>query len=221
MESVWEKLNRPEGHRDDKLTQWFDFKVKTVPHLMNEYLNTNGEVDAAVDDLRHVFLTESNEEYVFKCGNEWRCSGVMINELDRYSNVCWGAIKENKAINIPGEKELVARHRSGEVVAALKATFVQSNEEITGRIFAEGAIPGVAAELAKAEAAAVAAFEQETRAFSRYQNVLDEMKADMKEQFDTISTNTLDILNDKICGDLATDMRAALSEYAIKKIKNT
>eukprot|EP01061_Rhynchopus_euleeides_P007336 TRINITY_DN16341_c0_g1_i1.p1 TRINITY_DN16341_c0_g1~~TRINITY_DN16341_c0_g1_i1.p1 ORF type:complete len:745 (+),score=365.76 TRINITY_DN16341_c0_g1_i1:37-2235(+) len=213
MESVWSKIVRPDGHEEDKLTKWFDFKVVTVPHLMMP----NPELDTAVEKLREVFLQEDNSEFVFKqTDGVWRSSGVPVTDLDRYSSVCWGAIKENKEINIPGEKELVARHRSTEIAHALRTKFNQTSQEMTGRLLDRGAVPGVHTTLLDALCEAMRAFEKETHMFHRYANVLEEERKELEEQLRNTMGNTMDILYDKIVNDLASEMRTALSEATVK-----
>eukprot|EP01059_Diplonema_ambulator_P031444 TRINITY_DN5769_c0_g1_i1.p1 TRINITY_DN5769_c0_g1~~TRINITY_DN5769_c0_g1_i1.p1 ORF type:complete len:679 (+),score=273.48 TRINITY_DN5769_c0_g1_i1:109-2145(+) len=214
MEGIWSKISKPEKYQDDELDKWFDFKVTALPHYKQDTF------DGECEKLAEKFINPEAEEYVFKTGDSWRRCGVQITELDGYANSCWKAIKENRDINIPGEKELVARHRSAEAARCEKDTMTNKVAEIKKQLEGGEKVPGLHATLSAAVADSVASFRKNTSQFKRYQEILDEEEAALRADLEEITHTALEVVHERVCKEVERGAKAALAE-ATNKVKES
>ena len=172
----------------------------------------NEEADKSLARLKTLFIDPKSSEYVFKCdGGDMRSSGVQITEMDRFSDVCWAAIRENKDINIPGEKELLARHRTSQICDALKGAFRLKGEESTAKLLDEGISPGIRSNLLMEMEATLDRFDSETVSFARYADVVEAQRTELQEALTDVMTQTLKILYDTVAAALESDLKEAIA----------
>eukprot|EP01060_Flectonema_neradi_P001289 TRINITY_DN10757_c0_g1_i2.p1 TRINITY_DN10757_c0_g1~~TRINITY_DN10757_c0_g1_i2.p1 ORF type:complete len:512 (+),score=116.17 TRINITY_DN10757_c0_g1_i2:48-1538(+) len=204
MEDVWKKIAKPPEHVDDVFQKWFDFSVNSLPHPASSTF----EDDAVTLSKR--FLEEDHPDYAFTSGSIKRSSGVHITDLDGYARKCWSAIKENKNINIPGEKELVAKHRMGEIIETHKETFNTESASMKERA-ASGDSVGLSSSLKTLAATTLANIEKDVYQFSRYKEVMDVQLMNARQDIDKIIADIMQTVYDSLCKKLERTSKEHLS----------
>ncbi|KAJ9450238.1 Protein SEY1, partial [Diplonema papillatum] len=211
---IWSRITKPDQNKDDELQRWFDFRVQFLPHISLPAFQD------AVVVLRDEFLKESTEDYAFKSSGEWRSSGVVIGELDSYSQSCWEAIKSDRDINIPEEKELVARHRAAEASKKIKADAAQRADGIKQQLKNGEVIKGLRKAFKASMEAGLIAFREETQQFSRYQDILDAEMVQLREEYAEKIESTMEVFYASACKSVDRDAKDALAT-ATKKIDSS
>jgi hypothetical protein len=130
MKQIWEEIPKPEAFKDKSCSEFFRFEFLTLPHKFykekefNEGINLiKQRLKREKDDNR----TGYNPDSIFNLVNYDK--NVPIDGFYKYSLDIWTSILNNKDLNIPGQKEMLARFKCDEIkLMALNAVDEKIND---------------------------------------------------------------------------------------------
>ncbi len=111
IKKIWGEIKKPEKYKDAAPEKFFKFDFYTLPHKFYEPQKFIDAIEVIKKDLRKP--ENENEKYLFdhvKYDNN-----VPIDGFAKYTWDMWGIIINNKDVNIPGQKEMLAQFRCNEI----------------------------------------------------------------------------------------------------------
>eukprot|EP00755_Sulcionema_specki_P010083 Sspe_Gene.6679::Locus_2249_Transcript_1_1_Confidence_1.000_Length_2127::g.6679::m.6679 len=202
MTDIWKKI----PNQTEEFDKWFDFHVEFLPNLHHP------DFTSAVGTLKEEFVDTSHDTFVFRSSGAMRCCGIPIQDFSIYASGCWEAIKKNKDINIPSQKELVARHRCTEVAGRLKQEFTDKAARIKSELEGGKWVTNIRKMLAKKRDASLEAFYKDTSQFSRYQDVVEGRARELEQELSEIKDGVEKMLYQRICQTVGTAAKSSLAE---------
>ena len=107
VNEIWDQIYKNEEHEHSKPKDFFDFEFVMLPHKL--YQEEDFKTEAL--KLRQRF-NDDDPNTVFPTSEK---PNVPIDGLSMFINNIWTCIRERKELNLPGEKEMVATFRCGEI----------------------------------------------------------------------------------------------------------
>ena len=111
IKKIWGEIKKPDKFKDAAPEQFFKFDFYTLPHKFYEPQKFIDAIEVIKKDLRKP--ENEYEKYLFdhvKYDNN-----VPIDGFAKYTWDMWGIIINNKDVNIPGQKEMLAQFRCNEI----------------------------------------------------------------------------------------------------------
>ena len=124
IHKIWEEIKKPEKYKDSKPEQFFKFEFITLSHKVYLPEKFNSEVM----ELRKR-LNSSHENYLFDNLNDQK--GVPADGLKQYITQLWTDILNEKELNIPSQKEMLANYRCSEIKQNILAAHENDFKEFT------------------------------------------------------------------------------------------
>lgn len=100
IQSIWAQIDADGANLDDL----FDFEFLSLPHIRHR----SAEFDEAVADLAQRFSNPEHEKYLLSPEYSRK---VPTEGLYNYADVVWKDTDQDKSIELPGKKDLVAAYR--------------------------------------------------------------------------------------------------------------
>lgn len=122
VEKIWESCSKPKGRDNVKVFDLFDLKIEFLPHKVYEPEN----FQSSIEDLKKRIFNSENDEYIFQSKYH---KGVPLAGFDVYTENVWKQIMENKDLNIPAQKEILARFRCSEISEDIMKIFNSKQNE--------------------------------------------------------------------------------------------
>lgn len=160
FDTVWEGIQKPEAFADAQLDDLFHWKCLTLPH----YEFQRAEFDAEVSRLRQQFLVPSTQGYLFQKRSMFR--GVPLEGLSLYLFNCWETILSSKDLNIPTQREMLAKHRCSEVCSQEWEGFREKRSAWSERINKGDVLPQLVNELHTEMEARVVSYRRLTKLYN-------------------------------------------------------
>eukprot|EP00127_Corallochytrium_limacisporum_P004079 Clim_evm24s157 gene=Clim_evmTU24s157 len=132
MHKIWGELNKPEEYKSSSLTDYFDLEFVGLPHLELQ----KEEFDKAVKGLSERFSSKRHPKYVFR--SEYG-KQVPSDGFPMYAEKIWATIMDNKDLDIPSQREMLAMYRCDELAEEAFLEFEQNLTAIKDAIVAFGA----------------------------------------------------------------------------------
>eukprot|EP00760_Papus_ankaliazontas_P035483 PhM_4_TR7822/c0_g1_i1/m.105631 len=111
LTKVWEGVYRAEAdHSVDTVEDVFDVRFFSLPH----YELQREDFEAKMAELRDWF-TPGKEQCIVSHEGEGTRDGVPLDGLHSYMDSVWATVVANKDLDIPSQKELLAKHRCAEI----------------------------------------------------------------------------------------------------------
>ena len=107
VRSIWGEIYKTEQFQDSSPHDFFDFEFVTMPHKLYQ---PKEFVDSGMA-LRERFQVD-NPDSLFPIVES---ANVPIDGLPMFIDNCWTCIREQKELNLPGEKQMVATYRCQEI----------------------------------------------------------------------------------------------------------
>ena len=110
---IWASLQKPQGFEDSKFTDFFDFDFAALPHLLLDPEGFTREVDA----LRQRFLdpaTTAPGGWLLKPEHR---RDIPADGFCTFAETIWDVIKQNKDLDLPSQKVMLATYRCEEFAA--------------------------------------------------------------------------------------------------------
>ncbi len=111
IKKIWGEIKKPDKYKDAAPEQFFKFDFYTLPHKFYEPEKFNNSIEVIKKDLKK--SDNNNDKYLFdhvKYDNN-----VPIDGFSKYTWDMWSTIINNKDVNIPGQKEMLAQFRCNEI----------------------------------------------------------------------------------------------------------
>lgn len=125
---VWDGIKKPEAFSGASLEDLFHWKCFFLPHFNLQ----KSLFDEKVNCLRTWFTATTSDHYLFPHSRMFR--GVPLEMLPSYFCNCWDTIRCSKELDIPTQREMLAKHRCGEVSEQMLREFEESKEQLCAQI---------------------------------------------------------------------------------------
>ncbi|ENY62327.1 protein SEY1, putative [Entamoeba histolytica HM-1:IMSS-A] len=119
---IWESVARPECFKRAPIDKFFDLEFTSLPHFKHD---------------KELFIQEAKElKKRFDCKNQNTYFRPIYNKeipadgLALFTKQVWSAIKSNKDLDLPSQKEMLARFRCDELIENIFNEFEKEIEEI-------------------------------------------------------------------------------------------
>ena len=125
MQNIWDEIEIPEKLSGKHITDFFEFEFFPIHHMLIE----KSKFDDDISTLRKWFIDKTYKDYVF---NDKSDKVVPGEGLSQYIINLWTVINENKELNIPSQKTMLARFKCDENA---KLALEQLTNELTPTVF--------------------------------------------------------------------------------------
>ena len=130
MKQIWEEIPKPDAFKDKSCSEYFKFEFLTLPHKFYKEKEFNKGIDLIKKRLKREKddnRTGENADSIFNLVNYDK--NVPIDGFYKYCLDIWTSILNNKDLNIPGQKEMLARFKCDEIkLMALNAVEEKIND---------------------------------------------------------------------------------------------
>jgi hypothetical protein len=161
LDRIWGTITKPERHANAAFTDFFDLRFVALAHY--EHAHEQFLTEAA--ELCERFVKDPSEEDSLRPpGGQ---AGVPINGLVVSMREVWKAVKDNRDLDLPAHKVMVATVRCEEIAAMRLANLASSSDlaHLTAAVASAAAPPGLAGKLSKLSSAELAAYDDEAQYF--------------------------------------------------------
>lgn len=119
--AAWAAIQKPKGFEDSQFTDFFEFDFAALPHLLLDPDGFTREVDV----LRQRFLDPDTA-----AGNGWLLKpehrrGIPADGFCTFAETIWDVIKQNKDLDLPSQKVMLATYRCEEFAGEAYKGFVE------------------------------------------------------------------------------------------------
>jgi len=108
IRNIWNDIKKPDRYRDSRPSDFFEFEFVTLSH--KKYCED--DFDAEIKELRKR-LSSNNDNYLFSHVSKQK--NVPADGLKQYAFQIWNDILNEKDLNIPSQKEMLANYRCNEI----------------------------------------------------------------------------------------------------------
>ena len=116
MRQIWNEIPKPEAFKDKQFSQYFKFEFLTLAHKFYQEEKFKEGIEEIKQKLRREKddnKTGNNPNSIFSLVNYEK--NVPIDGFYKYTFDMWTSILNNKDLNIPGQKEMLARFKCDEI----------------------------------------------------------------------------------------------------------
>ena len=116
MRKIWEEIPKPEQYKDKSCTEYFKFDFLALAHKFYQVEKFNEGIEEIKQKLKREKddnKTGNNPNSIFNLVNYEK--NVPIDGFYDYALDMWTKILNNKDLNIPGQKEMLARFKCDEI----------------------------------------------------------------------------------------------------------
>ena len=118
INKIWDEIKKPEKFLDTKPKNFFKFEFITLPHKVY----CPKDFDRETENLRKR-LDPKNDNFIFSHLEKEK--NIPSDGLKHYFQQIWGEIQNEKDLNIPSQKEMLADYRCNEI----KTNILNENEQ--------------------------------------------------------------------------------------------
>ena len=108
IHNIWDEIKIPDKYKGKKPEDFFTFEFITLPNKIYVPDKFDQEVAVLKERLKH-----DNENYIFSNLNDMK--NVPADGLQQYVNQLWNDILNEKELNIPSQREMLANYRCTEI----------------------------------------------------------------------------------------------------------
>ena len=119
IHKIWTEIKIPEKYKGKKPEDFFSFEFITLPHKKYE----SKKFDLECLELRKRFEEKERDDFIFNNLNDMK--NVPADGLPQYINQLWTDILNEKELDIPTQREMLANYRCSEI----KQNILKENEE--------------------------------------------------------------------------------------------
>lgn len=113
IKQIWEEIQKPESFKNCKPEDYFKFEFYTLAHKF--YFED--KFKEGIEHIKECLKKPSNEKDIGKYlfNHVKYDKNVPIDGMYNYTREIWSIISNNKDLNIPNQKEMLARFRCNEI----------------------------------------------------------------------------------------------------------
>ncbi|KAL7711599.1 Protein SEY1-like protein [Entamoeba marina] len=161
---IWDTVARPDCFKRAPIGKFFDLEFTSLPHFKHD---------------KEQFIKEAKEL-------KKRFDKIPADGLSIFTKQVWGTIKSNKDLDLPSQKEMLARYRCDEIIETIYEEY-------------------------EMEASAVKYAHAEMKQFDNFKEFVDTLFDEKMKQFMTIASKYLDrvvkekseVLSEKMLNDIS------------------
>ncbi|EKG02865.1 hypothetical protein TCSYLVIO_006098 [Trypanosoma cruzi] len=128
FDKIWDNIVKPEAFKDSTIDTLFDLRYHVLPHFKLQ----RAAFDKETAKFRQWFYLSTCDEYLFHTRGMFR--GVPLDGIPSYLSSCWEMIRKSKDLDIPTQREMLARHRCLEVKKQILQLFTEFCSNYTERL---------------------------------------------------------------------------------------
>ncbi|EKF31352.1 hypothetical protein MOQ_004806 [Trypanosoma cruzi marinkellei] len=128
FEKIWDNIVKPEAFKNSTIDTLFDLRYHVLPHFKLQ----RAAFDKETTKFRQWFYLSTCDEYLFHTRGMFR--GVPLDGIPSYLSSCWEMIRKSKDLDIPTQREMLARHRCLEVKKQILQLFTEFCSNYTERL---------------------------------------------------------------------------------------
>ena len=124
--NIWSEIKIPEKYQGKKPNDFFTFEFITLPNKIYVPDQFDKECDLLKERLKH-----DHENYIF--GNLNDIKNVPADGLQQYINQLWNDILNEKELNIPSQREMLANYRCTEIKQNILSSFDKEIKDLNSK----------------------------------------------------------------------------------------
>jgi hypothetical protein len=105
---IWDGLSKPKGKEDAKFNDFFDTDFVGLPHKVFALEKFTNDVGLLSDR----FLDSKNDDYIFSSNYH---KNIPADGFSAFASSIWTCILDNKDLDLPTQKQLLAQFRCDEI----------------------------------------------------------------------------------------------------------
>ncbi len=121
--NIWSEIKIPEKYKGKKPNDFFTFEFITLPNKIYVPDQFDKECDILKKRLKH-----DHENYIFSNLNDIK--NVPADGLQQYINQLWNDILNEKELNIPSQREMLANYRCTEIKQNILNSFEKEIKDL-------------------------------------------------------------------------------------------
>uniref|UniRef100_A0A7S1M7N2 GB1/RHD3-type G domain-containing protein n=1 Tax=Neobodo designis TaxID=312471 RepID=A0A7S1M7N2_NEODS len=185
LATIWDRISKPAIFASSPLSDHFHLRFASLPHFSLQ----KAEFQSAVVDLRRWFVDDAHPKYLYRHVRPGNFRSIPLDGVPQYLDSCWASIKTNKDLDIPSQREMLARLRCGELAQILAADHQEAMDAALTKIKDGQFIKQVSRWAGDLEERAIAEFDKETKHYA--DAIVDEQRADLAAELEKASEATI------------------------------
>lgn len=125
IHKIWSEIRKPDQYLQSPIADFFEFEFCALPHMKLQKELFQREVDS----LRERFINPVREDYLFKREYYGR-KNVPVETFGHYLANIWNVVKENKELDMPTQKALLATFRCDEIISEQLVVFKEQTKQL-------------------------------------------------------------------------------------------
>nr|CCC52355.1 conserved hypothetical protein, fragment [Trypanosoma vivax Y486] len=105
LDKIWSNIQKPEAFAETYIDALFELRYHCLPH----YKLQRAEFNKATQEFREWFTSPGNKNFLFRSPSTFR--GVPLDGVASYISSCWDVIRSSRDLDIPSQRDMLARHR--------------------------------------------------------------------------------------------------------------
>lgn len=190
LEKIWESIAKPATFASSEISTLFHLRFCGLSH----YKLQKEQFASDIVNFRRWFTDPLSPKFVFDSKATFR--GIPLESLPQYFANCWEAIQRNKDLDIPSQREMVARHRSTEIFESLTATVAAEGAEHLQRIKKGDLQLNLEAALHAKQSEMLTEFQQQTKLYAK--SVVQEFYSKLKKEIENQTQRILEALTQRL-----------------------
>jgi len=118
MVTIWREISKPAEFANSPMSQFFDVDF----HLLSHYRYEKNKFLEQVNELRSKLTSPAHPQYLW---NQSYVTDVPADGFDVYAKNIWSVVKDNRDLDLPTQKEMLALFRCGEISDEVYNEFVE------------------------------------------------------------------------------------------------
>jgi len=216
LTKIWDSITKPVGFEFSSITTLFHVRFHGLPH----YKLQREQFDAAVVDFRRWFLDPISSKYLFDRTVSFR--GIPLESLPSYFESCWSSIQSSRDLDIPSQRDLIARHRCTELFDAATQSFRELVEARLQRVRAGDIAIQLESTLTETIDGLLTDFADQTRLYAK--RVVMEYTSKLQRELEDLRSNLVQAQTTKVAEEalrLMDDDIQMIVDDAMKQLLGT
>ena len=108
VDTIWDKIYKPEKFKNSKASDFFVFEFAFLPHKIYQ----EDKFEAKTTELRGRFAVGASNSLFLADSDQ---KNIPMDGVPMFVQECWTAIRSDKELNLPDQREMVANFRCSEI----------------------------------------------------------------------------------------------------------
>lgn len=205
MEGMWSSINKPSEFADSPLNKFFDVDF----HLLSHFRYEKPQFLQQVEDLRSKLLTPEHPGYLW---NPRYRPDVPIDGFDLYAKNIWEVIKDNRDLDLPSQKHMLAMFRCEEISSDAYERFLEAVAPFSGQLRSNELIPTFGEDLSSIIDQALGDYDKNSTWYQQdvKENTRKELLMKMKRDLNGMYLDYIGKLRAKVLGEFESKIQSVV-----------